>query len=125
MGNSGYEEITVQVYNAIPATSSTTSIGTTGGGNTGDNLQFSSPIMLASLLGIVGLIVVVGIVGRSRNSTTLSSKSGDLETVGSEKTTSAPVTEKVVSERFLVICPFCGTKNEQGKSNCQSCGAKL
>lgn len=27
--------------------------------------------------------------------------------------------------RFLVICPFCGAKTEQGITLCWNCGAKL
>jgi len=126
VGNSGNEEITVLVSNAVPGLSGPTNTGYTGGGDDGGgNLLFSSPIMLASLLGIVGLIVVVGIVGRSRGGSTTLPGVGDLETATSAQTTSAPVKERIVSERFLVICPFCGAKNEQGTSSCQSCGAKL
>lgn len=27
--------------------------------------------------------------------------------------------------KVLIVCPYCGTKTEQGIINCQSCGAKL
>jgi len=33
--------------------------------------------------------------------------------------------EKVITERVLVICPFCGAKTEQGLSKCQNCQADL
>lgn len=36
-----------------------------------------------------------------------------------------PLRERIVTERVLVICPYCSTKNEQGIIKCQSCGAKL
>ena len=32
--------------------------------------------------------------------------------------------ERVI-ERVLVICPFCGNKNEQGAAKCAHCGAQL
>jgi ribosomal protein L40E len=33
-------------------------------------------------------------------------------------------TQRVI-ERVLVICPFCGAKNEQGAPKCANCGAQL
>ena len=32
---------------------------------------------------------------------------------------------EVVTERVLVVCPFCGTKNEQGITKCQNCKGDL
>ena len=32
--------------------------------------------------------------------------------------------EKIV-ERVLVVCPYCGHKNQQGMSKCGECGADL
>jgi len=126
VGNSGYEEITVLVSNAVPGTIAPTTTGS-GGGATGAGLEIVSPIMLMSLLGIVGLVVAIGVVARARGgSTRAPPSSGVLGTAQSVQDTSSHVREKeIVSERFLVICPFCGSKNEQGTSNCHSCGAKL
>ncbi len=39
--------------------------------------------------------------------------------------TTASTTEKVVETRILVICPYCGAKNEQGVLKCQNCSAEL
>ena len=36
-----------------------------------------------------------------------------------------PLRERLVTERVLVICPFCGTKNEQGITTCRNCGAEV
>lgn len=36
-----------------------------------------------------------------------------------------PIRERIVTERVLIICPFCGTKNEQGIGKCQNCGVDL
>lgn len=33
--------------------------------------------------------------------------------------------ERIVTERVLVICPFCGAKTEQGLTKCQNCQADL
>ena len=32
---------------------------------------------------------------------------------------------EIVRDRVLVICPYCGTKNEQGIIECSNCDAKL
>ena len=36
-----------------------------------------------------------------------------------------PVRERVVTERVLVVCPYCGTKNEQGIIKCRKCSAEM
>ncbi len=39
---------------------------------------------------------------------------------------STPITpRKEVETRYLVICPYCGAKNEQGIMKCQNCFAEL
>jgi hypothetical protein len=35
------------------------------------------------------------------------------------------VQERIVTERVLVVCPFCSTKVEQGTSFCTNCGGKM
>jgi ribosomal protein L40E len=32
---------------------------------------------------------------------------------------------QTVVEKVLVICPFCGAKNEQGMTTCKNCGARI
>ena len=127
VGNSGYEEVSVTVSNYVAPTGTTDGGGTTGGG--GDPSGDLSLPILPLTLGLIGLVVVVGIVGIARGrggKDTLATS--HIESVG--VTPSQPVEERikereVVSERFLVICPFCGTKNEQGMNKCQNCGADL
>jgi len=36
-----------------------------------------------------------------------------------------PLRERIITEKVLVICPFCGAKNEQGITKCGSCGAEI
>lgn len=39
---------------------------------------------------------------------------------------STPITPRTeVETRYLVICPYCGAKNEQGLMKCQNCSAEL
>ena len=39
---------------------------------------------------------------------------------------STPITPRTeVETRYLVICPYCGAKNEQGILKCQNCSAEL
>lgn len=36
-----------------------------------------------------------------------------------------PPRERIITERVLVICPFCSTKVEQGVAFCPNCGGKM
>ena len=36
-----------------------------------------------------------------------------------------PLRERIITERVLVICPFCSTKVEQGVAFCPNCGGKM
>jgi len=36
-----------------------------------------------------------------------------------------PLKERIITERVLVICPFCSTKVEQGVAFCPNCGGKM
>ena len=36
-----------------------------------------------------------------------------------------PLRERIITERILVICPFCSTKVEQGVAFCPNCGGKM
>ena len=77
-----------------------------------------------SFIQLVTFVGVLGIVNRARegNAKSLSDK-GALGTSLSTQELSSHVKEReVVSERFLVICPFCGSKNKQDTTKCQSCG---
>ena len=40
-------------------------------------------------------------------------------------TTTTVREREIVSERILVICPYCGSKNEQGILSCHNCDAEL
>jgi hypothetical protein len=42
-----------------------------------------------------------------------------------EPTSDGETTRVVERERVLVVCTYCGHKNEQGLSNCQKCDADL
>ena len=127
VGNSGYEEVTVTVSNYVAPTGTTDGGGTTGGG--GDPSGDSSLPLLPVALGLIGLVVVVGIVGLARGrgsqgpptTSHIESMRSSSPGAGEERVKE----REVVSERFLVICPFCGSKNEQGTTKCQNCGADL
>lgn len=129
--NIDYEEITVYVSNAVPGTTNTGAATT--GGETGTDGQANQALTLNMplLLGLGGLVVIIGIaVAVSRRG-----KEGpvsDEEIIPRPPPPKEPeaveptsTREKIITERFLVICPFCGTKNQQGITKCQSCGAKL
>ncbi|MHA1247636.1 MAG: Ig-like domain-containing protein [Candidatus Thorarchaeota archaeon] len=122
VGNSGYEEVTVFVSNARTAgTTSVQSTGDTGdGGGVPAGVSFSSTIVIA--LGFVGLVVVVGVLAAAKHG---GSSSGERLGVGEVEPARTVKEREIVTERVLVICPFCGTKNEQGTAKCTNCGAEL
>jgi hypothetical protein len=115
-------EISVQVYNAVPIT-------TDGGdgNNIGGSLVPSFQIMILAIFGFIAFVGVLGIAVRARRSSVKSlSDKGELGASLSTYEPSSHIKEReVVSERFLVIFSFCGTNNEQGKTQCHNCGTKL
>ena len=71
------------------------------------------------LFGVV-LIVIVGVV--------VLRKKGKKEPEAVARVSEPPserVTERIVEKQYLVICPYCSHKNEQGITKCQGCGAGL
>lgn len=44
---------------------------------------------------------------------------------GQRRNLSEPLRERIITERVLIICPYCGAKTEQGIMKCQNCGADL
>ena len=106
-------------------TSGVGSTTTNGGGGTGEPISWVSAIgLLAALL----IILILCCVCRS--------KKKDPGPAPSQPTTYTPpptaparpgtVREReIVRDRVLVICPYCGSKNEQGVLNCNNCDAQL
>ncbi len=35
------------------------------------------------------------------------------------------MSKEITREVFLVVCPYCGAKNEQGRAHCKNCGGKI
>ncbi|MFW9848515.1 MAG: hypothetical protein ACFFF4_05210 [Candidatus Thorarchaeota archaeon] len=68
------------------------------------------------LLVIVVVIVVPLIVFVRKRSRTPSSGPTPIATKEETK-----VVERTVEKIVLVVCPYCGAKNEQGMTKCQSC----
>ena len=76
-----------------------------GGGNVNDSLSILMPI------GIVGIIAIVALVG--------------VAAVSSRRKQALAGVALMTGAKVLVVCPFCGTKNEQGITTCAHCGAKV
>lgn len=82
------------------ATTTEDNINTTTGENTGAN---QSGIVILGIVGIIGIGVIGTIIFKHRKK---------IETISKDA-------------KVLVICPYCGSKTEQGITKCQKCGADL
>ncbi len=90
---------------------------TTGGGSSTSTPQTaeqplgatSAFVAAGALIAVAAVVVVVGVAARRSGGTTVDSGPG-----------TPPVDAKV-----LVICPYCGHKNEQGVTKCQKCHADM
>ncbi len=129
VGNSDYHEIIVYVSNGASGESGTT--GDDNGAYTGESspMAFSSPIILGFF--VLLLIAGIGVVASKRKSeepATTSDISGpsDFSPTPSSEPKPEPVhSRETIRDRVLVICPYCGAKNEQGITKCQNCSADL
>ena len=88
---------------ALPTT--TTGTTTTSGG--------TGPLSMQTLL-IVGVVAVVGIVGLAA-----------VQMMRSHKHDQGPQGAVPTAAKVLVVCPYCGGKNEQGMTKCAHCGAEI
>ncbi len=81
-------------------------------------------VILSVASGLVTLLVLLGFVELSR----VRAKTGPASANGQDcrETGHLPISERgSVSERFLAICPFCGSRNEGIESKCKDCGAEF
>jgi hypothetical protein len=118
-----------------------------------DTTQYSNGSTTTIMLGAVGLIAIIGIVIVASRRGKGGPAPADVFTPAPpppDEPTPAPVKDpapadeiipaqrpseesesthfrekEVVTERFMVICPFCGAKNHQGIVKCQKCHADL
>ncbi|MFW9965258.1 MAG: Ig-like domain-containing protein [Candidatus Sifarchaeia archaeon] len=126
VGNSGYEQITVYVSNAVGTTGST---GTTGSG-AGDTpaLSGSTPLMMMAGIGLVAGIGIAVVLSRRR-----SDSLGPDTTPVFQPPPPPPESEIVESHSTIqapevptqVVCPFCGSRTQAGLAKCDVCGAEL
>ena len=71
-------------------------------------LQFILPIAVVILLFIIAVAFIVNIVDDD-----------DDDSGGSDQV------RVIEHERVLVVCPYCGAKNEQGITTCKNCDAEI
>ncbi len=107
VGNTAELEITVNVDNVNPTSSATTTDTTTSGTTTSevplDLSGLSLPLLVLGVSGIaVGSIVYL------------------------RKRTQSKVSDGVRPDaKVLIICPYCGARNEQGVLKCHNCDADI
>ena len=107
VGNSGYEEVVVNVANVVTTTSTIPTTTTTG-----TPQDVLSPPVPGVVLAVILSIAAAG---------------GGGYAFLRKKHPSRPTTYAVTDAhaKVLVICPFCGAKTEQGVTHCQNCKAPL
>jgi len=106
VGNSGYEEVVVNVANVVTTTSTTSTTTTSRSTTTGTPQDVLSPPVTGVVLAVVLSIAAAG--------------GGGYAFLRKKRPPQPDVHAKV-----LVICPFCGAKTEQGITHCQHCKAPL
>jgi len=117
VNNEAIKEVIVTVYNYVaPTTTTTTTSATTstttsttttspGGAPLDTPTDFTSLLLL---IGVIGIVLSAGVYASKR------SKSGEVA-----------IPSINPDAKVLVICPFCGSKNEQGITICSKCNAEL
>lgn len=112
VGNTAELEITVNVDNVNPTSSATTTDTTTSESTTSGSTTSGVPIDLS---GLTLPLLVLGVSGIAVGSI-----------VYLRKRTQGRVSDSVRPDaRVLIICPYCGARNEQGVLKCQKCDADI
>ena len=123
------DNVGIQYGEASAVTSHPLIVSSDSGTIAGDNVEaamFMDPtaVILPIASGLVTLLALLSFVGLTRVRT----KTGSAITYDLECKENAPnpiMEKRSISERFLVICPFCGSKNEHVESICKDCGAEF
>jgi len=110
VGNSGYEEVVVNVANVVTTTSTTSTTTTSRSTTTGTQQDMLSPTFTGVVLAVVLSIAAAG---------------GGGYAFLRKKPSKVAEQQIPVGAKVLVICPFCGAKTEQGVAYCQHCKAPL
>jgi len=114
VNNERIKEVLVTVYNYIaPTTGETTQPTTTRKTTDSSPSETNKFIQLAIIIVfffIIGVVIVYAVKKKD-------GKEKDLEMIS----------EQVISKdaKVFVICPYCGSKTEQGIMKCRNCGAEL
>ena len=108
----------------------TSGVGTTttsGGGGTGEGITWVSAIGLLAALLIVLILCCVCRSKKKQPDYTPSQPTTDHYTAppSTPARTDTVREREIVRDRVLVICPYCGAKNEQGVLSCHNCDAEL
>lgn len=112
-----------------PTTTETTTTTTSTTPSTSTSTDSGSELSTQVLLGIgislfLGILLIACIFSRRKGGAAAPS-GGVPPSSPSGPVRHEAVKEREVTTRVLVVCPFCGAKNEQGVLKCQNCGAEI
>lgn len=101
-------------------------VDTSGAITTTNGELQTSPVMLGVIAAVFLIIILVCVVSRRRKGDTGQAPTVDHYTAPpSTPASSRTIREREITTRVLVVCPYCGAKNEQGILNCHNCDAEL
>jgi len=110
--------IDVDTSGAVTTTTTTTT--------TTDTELMVSPIMLGVIAAVFLVIILVCVVSRRKRGDTGPAPTVDhYRAPPASPASSRTIREREVTTRVLVVCPYCGSKNEQGILTCHNCDAEL
>jgi hypothetical protein len=134
------DNVRVNMPDVTTTSTATTDTATTTTGTTTANvpapLAPTTGLLIPLLLLLVGGLVIGGVVYARRRKPGTSPPTIPVkppeppttpkpEPTPEETPSSSKTIERTVERVFLVVCPFCGAKNEQGITKCSNCQAKL
>jgi len=149
VGNSDSLDKTVYTSNAASTGPSDDTTDDTTTDNDSDNSGGQTQGLLTDSSFLFIILFIVVIVGGAAGASQLGGKDepdGDaaIKTVSTPESPPTTATQKspssehqktedteaihsreTIRERYLVVCPYCGTKNEQGRNTCHKCGGVL
>jgi hypothetical protein len=120
-----YAQAEVDTITVCYGINADTSGAVTTSESTGAELNYSVSWLGILAVAIIGVVLCVVCRGRRGGGTPSSPTVDHYVAPPSSPSHSGTVREREVTTRVLVVCPYCGAKNEQGILHCHNCDAEL
>ena len=119
--------LTVDTSGVVYSSTTTTTSGTTSTTTSTESVSTMTSPVLIGAFGIIAIIILAAVLSRRKGGAGAPSMENVVvpPSSPSRRGSQEAVKEREVMTRVLVVCPFCGAKNEQGVLKCQNCGAEI